>query len=239
MKADLKQPAWPGSKHTLQDFAWGIQDIQGRPYISIDCRLWMARIDHGEQGKKLEITSSELRPDIDRQGGKPMLVLQVTLDSELYGRAVGTATADISDKARAVDATNPVENAETSALGRALGMYGYGLIGSIASAEEVADALKRDRKAQSTAEGQKSSPRPSQEPQGASDGEWKEWPNSRFPAKCCECGQEIPLDMPRLRNSVLKKSKHITCPEKPVFDGADDFGSNVFGSDDDPLAAEV
>jgi len=235
MKANLKQPAWPGSSHTLEEFAWGITDIQGRDYITVDCRLAMARVEHREAGKKLEITTSEIRPDIDRKGDLPMLVVQVVLESEIYGRAVGTATADISAGARAVDATNPVENAETSAVGRALGFYGYGTLqgqSGIASAEEVRDAKRRPTEAQ----------RPAQQSQAAPAGEWKEWQSSKFPAKCSICGQDIPLDMPRLRNAETKKSKHIVCPapepeavpEEDAFNGADDF-EDIFGNDD-PLA---
>jgi len=160
-----------------------------------------------------------------------MLVVQVVLESEIYGRAVGTATADISTGARAVDATNPVENAETSAVGRALGFYGYGTLqgqSGIASAEEVKDAKRRPTE----------SPRPSQKPQEASGGEWEEWKKSKYPTKCCECGLDIDLEEPRLRNATTKKSKHVTCPnESEAFPGGDDFDDNVFGSDDDPLAA--
>ena len=46
-----------------------------------------------------------------------------------------------------MDESNPLENAETSAVGRALGFLGYGLYGTgIASAEEVlqAQAVRQD-----------------------------------------------------------------------------------------------
>lgn len=56
-----------------------------------------------------------------------------------FGEAIGTAKIGIGGKA--VDSTNPYENSETSAYGRALGMLGYGIVGTgIASAEDVGSA---------------------------------------------------------------------------------------------------
>lgn len=231
MKANLKQPAWPGSSHTLEEFGWGITDIQGRDYITVDCRLAMARVEHREAGKKLEIASSEIRPDIDRKGNLPMLVVQVVLESEIYGRAVGTATADISAGARAVDATNPVENAETSAVGRALGFYGYGTLqgqSGIASAEEVTDAKRRPTVA----------PKPAQ-PQEPPKDEWLEVKNIFTGLTCIECGKPIEKGAQFLGNKAKPKgsnAKHIVCPEPEVFDGAADYEEPDWGDEDDPLA---
>lgn len=56
-------------------------------------------------------------------------------------RFIGTASINFGG--RGADQTNPVENAETSALGRALGFAGFGSIDSIASAEEIAEAKRR------------------------------------------------------------------------------------------------
>lgn len=54
-----------------------------------------------------------------------------------------TGTASINFGGKGADQTNPVENAETSALGRALGFAGFGSIESIASADEVYEAKRR------------------------------------------------------------------------------------------------
>jgi len=61
-------------------------------------------------------------------------------DGKFLWYSAGTAGA--YDKTM-IDKSNPYENAETSAMGRALASEGYGLLSSIASAEEVTDAKKR------------------------------------------------------------------------------------------------
>lgn len=78
------------------------------------------------------------------------------------GGGVHFGTASIGSTGM-VDKTNAIENAETSAVGRALGLAGYGLIpgAGIASAEEVTDALGRER-----------------DSNGGDD--WRSWPMSRL-----------------------------------------------------------
>lgn len=95
------------------------------PYMSVDGRVKWARDEHKTAGKKLIFC-----PPVFKNG-----LVSITVDSEIYGEATGTAKIG---KGGGVDATNPIENAETSAIGRALGFLGYGLYGTgIASAEEV------------------------------------------------------------------------------------------------------
>ncbi len=55
--------------------------------------------------------------------------------------AVGHAQEDRN--ASNINKTSYVENAETSAIGRALGMFGIGIDASMASADEVANAIDR------------------------------------------------------------------------------------------------
>jgi len=79
------------------------------------------------------------------KNGQPIpqgLPFVTVVESELHGKAEALATVNIDGKA--VDAHFPLENAETSSLGRALGKMGYGLIGSgLASAEEIEEAMRR------------------------------------------------------------------------------------------------
>ena len=71
------------------------------------------------------------------------------------GVCIFKATAIIDDKARStgwayekegstnINRTSYIENCETSALGRCLGNLGIGIDGSVASAEEVQNAIKQ------------------------------------------------------------------------------------------------
>lgn len=57
-------------------------------------------------------------------------------------RILGTGTAYEKEGSSFINKTSYIENCETSAVGRALGMCGFGIDTSIASAEEVQNAIQ-------------------------------------------------------------------------------------------------
>lgn len=104
--------------------AWTKQDADGlfsiyaktvAPYLSVEGRLQLFLDDLEEEG---ETFSMEQSIDWEHR------LFSVTLHSR-RGTVVGSAR--IAEGGSGVDATNPLENAQTSALGRALGFLGYGL----------------------------------------------------------------------------------------------------------------
>jgi hypothetical protein len=106
------------------------------PYMSVDGRVLMAVDEHMAQGKKVIIQPAEFKDD-PVSGQK---LCQVTVKAELRGEATGTARLFIGGGGANRD--TPVETAETSAIGRALGFLGYGCFGTgIASADEMIIAL--------------------------------------------------------------------------------------------------
>lgn len=60
-------------------------------------------------------------------------------------RVLGIGTAFENETSNFINKTSYIENCETSACGRALGMAGYGIDISIASYEEVANAIKQQK----------------------------------------------------------------------------------------------
>ena len=59
------------------------------------------------------------------------------------GKIVATGHAQEDRGSSALNRTSYVENCETSSLGRALGAFGIGIDASMASADEVANAIER------------------------------------------------------------------------------------------------
>jgi len=110
------------------------------PYLSVDGRVKMALDEHRDTGATLVIQTTF---DVEPHSGQ--LLCQATVTSALLGSAVAHARVFVGGTG--VDATNPLENAETSAVGRALGFLGYGVYGTgIASADEVlqVQAMRQD-----------------------------------------------------------------------------------------------
>lgn len=64
-------------------------------------------------------------------------------ETELY--KLGTGTAYEKEDSTFINKTSYIENCETSAVGRALGMAGFGIDTSVASAEEVTNAINNQK----------------------------------------------------------------------------------------------
>lgn len=105
------------------------------PYMRVDGRVKMALDEHRQEGASLVIQTQ-----FDTEPLSDQLLCRATVTSAMLGTV--TAHARVFLNGFGVDATNLMENAETSAVGRALGFLGYGLYGTgIASAEEVLIAV--------------------------------------------------------------------------------------------------
>lgn len=66
---------------------------------------------------------------------------------------IGTGTAQEKETSSFINKTSYIENCETSAVGRALGMCGFGIDVSVASAEEIQNAmLNQEKKSETKAE---------------------------------------------------------------------------------------
>lgn len=70
-------------------------------------------------------------------------------------RVLGTGTAYEKEGSTFINKTSYIENCETSAVGRALGMCGFGIDTSVASAEEVVNAINNQQEAPKAAPKQK------------------------------------------------------------------------------------
>ena len=104
------------------------------PYMKVDGRIKQAQDEHKVAGEKINMRTEFLTLE-------GFAICQTTITSTMHGETQGSA--QIHFGGTGVDATSALENAETSAWGRALGAMGYGLIGTgLASADEVLAAIE-------------------------------------------------------------------------------------------------
>ena len=97
--------------------------IHGKQYVTVDERVKAAH----EACKKISI-STEVLPMADK------IVVKATVVTE-KGTFTGISAAN---EAKLIEKQSPYEVAETSAVGRALGFAGFGVINGIATADEIA-----------------------------------------------------------------------------------------------------
>ena len=113
-------------------------NIKGKEYAEVNQRIKAFRMVHPNGTITTDIVSIE--------NGIVLMKASITDDE---GRLIGTGYAYEKEKSSFINQTSYIENCETSAVGRALGMCGFGIDTSVASAEEVQNAIKNQQSQQS------------------------------------------------------------------------------------------
>ena len=118
-------------------------NIKGKEYAEVNQRVKAFRTLYPEGFITTEI--------LCREGG--LCIIKATVGYYADGKSVilATGTAYEKEGSSQINRTSYIENCETSAVGRALGMAGFGIDTSIASADEMNNALLQ----QSTSDVQK------------------------------------------------------------------------------------
>lgn len=110
-------------------------DIKGKGYAQVNSRIMAFRKLFPEGLIKTEIVSNE--PD---EKGIHTAVMRAYAYETDGGKLLGTGTAYEKENSTFINKTSYLENVETSAVGRCLGMLGLGVDEAFASAEEVQTA---------------------------------------------------------------------------------------------------
>ena len=105
--------------------------IQGKEYITVNERI--------KEFRKLHPNGQILNQVMANADGQVMFQCKIIVDGVL----VATAHAYEKEGSSFINKTSYIENCETSAVGRALGLFGIGIDTSIASADEVSNAVKQ------------------------------------------------------------------------------------------------
>lgn len=105
-------------------------DIKGKDYVEVNERI---------KAFRMLIPDGTIETHIIEDLDGICTIKAIIRDSQ--GKVLATGHAQEKENSTFINKTSYVENCETSAVGRALGMLGIGIDTSIASAEEVGNAI--------------------------------------------------------------------------------------------------
>ena len=106
-------------------------DIKGKDYAEVNQRIKAFRMVYPNGSITTDI--------IDLTDG--VVTMKAVIKNE-EGIIIGSGFAQEKESSTFINKTSFIENCETSAVGRALGMCGFGIDTSVASAEEVLNAME-------------------------------------------------------------------------------------------------
>lgn len=110
-------------------------DVKGKEYAEVNQRIKAFRMCYPNGSISTEILYL----------ADGIVTMRATVCNE-EGVVLGTGTAQEKESSTFINKTSYIENCETSAVGRALGMCGFGIDTSVASAEEVQNAINNQDK---------------------------------------------------------------------------------------------
>ena len=119
-------------------------DIKGKEYAEVNQRIKAFRMVYPQGSIITNMLSNE--------NGICVFKAEVTDEN---GCILATGTAYEKEDSSFINKTSYIENCETSAVGRALGMAGFGIDVSVASAEEVQNAIQNQTVTQEEADNYK------------------------------------------------------------------------------------
>ena len=111
-------------------------DIQGKKYAEVNQRIKAFRMCYPEGLIKTTIANLE----------DGVVIFRAEIFEADGGKLLATGTAYEKEGSTFINKTSYIENCETSAIGRALGIAGFGIDTSVASAEEVQTAIANQGK---------------------------------------------------------------------------------------------
>lgn len=118
----------------MSNYKFKTTNIRGKQYVEVNERIKFFRQE--DRYKDWTIMSEFTVLDSEQ------CVCKTTI-ADTTGRVIATGHAHEVQGASNINKTSYVENCETSAIGRALAMLGIGIDTSIASANEVEDAIAK------------------------------------------------------------------------------------------------
>lgn len=114
-------------------------DVKGKSYVQVHQRIKAFRYVFPRGKIETKIIS------LEGEVGKRTVLMRTEAYDDL-GNLLATGYAEEKEDSTFINKTSFIENAETSATGRALGLCGFGIDTSIASAEEVETAIANQNK---------------------------------------------------------------------------------------------